>query len=334
MYFLYNYRTDDGRPVYRDALHTYYESFGGGRALDPIPHFEEVVLKGSRLSPVATIDELNPIWKRWILEIRDRETGASDAGAELLRFAGAAIERGEKEAALEFYDEAREHVGNDPELLFSIATLLEELKQKARAAATYREFRRELELRGLHEDDRYAKTAKKIARLDPLHSRYQRIKARLTETGLALAKTYETRELPTMALEIARRMSASFSIPEALDYYIELARRLSGLSLARWRVAYNEHDLSGWSGDRDTYVAYGARIRAGVEDRGEGDGLFTSQLTCDVTFEADYSLEAEMRVSTKPDGGFAGSLLGLCFGMKGDQNFHAVVLHPKGFLEL
>ena len=75
VYFLYNYRGDDGRTIYRDALHDYYKSFKRGRPKDPGAHFEEIVLAGAPLSPVKTLEELNPIWQKWILRLRDRETG-------------------------------------------------------------------------------------------------------------------------------------------------------------------------------------------------------------------------------------------------------------------
>ena len=41
-----------------------------------------------------------------------------------------------------------------------------------------------------------------------------------------------------------------------------------------------------------------------------------------------------MQVLDKPGGGFAGDLLVLCFGRKGDSTYHAVLLHPKGFLDI
>lgn len=333
VYFLYNYRLDDGRTVYRDALHAYYTSFKRGQAKDPGAHFEEIVLRGSKLSKVQTLAELDPVWRDWILQLRQRETGQLEIGDELLRFAKAALGRGEKEMALEFFEEARERRPDDAEVLWPLASLLETLpKKKAQAAARYREFRRALEVQGKTSDPRHAEAATKISRLDPLVTRYRTLKQKLAEQGLALAKGYETRQLPTMALEIARRMTASFSMQAAMDYYIELAKR-TGKSLARWRVAYDERSLKGWSGGDDgAFSAYGKLLRAQVKR--EGDRMSTRELTADVTFDADFSLSAEMQVLEKAGGGFAGELMGLCFGRKGDSTYHAVLLHPKGFLDI
>ncbi|HLQ37102.1 MAG TPA: hypothetical protein VK348_04845 [Planctomycetota bacterium] len=331
VYFLYNYRSTDGRPVWRDALHQYYVSFKRGQPKDPIAHFETTVLKAP-LSPARTIDELDALWKDWILQLRDQETGKAEVGNALLRWADAALLRKDKPAALEFLDEAREHRPDDVELLWRLATLLEDLKQRPQASARYREFRRATELLGKTADPRYAEAGKKINLLDPLMLSYRALKQRLGEQGLVLARGYEERQLPTMALEIARRMSASFSIPDALEYYIALATR-TNKSLARWRVAYNERNLQGWSETEDkTWQAYGKLLRAHVAAAGET--MVTRELTCDVTFDADFSLAAEMHVEADTEGGFKGQLLGLCFGRKGTDNYHAVLLHPKGFMDI
>ncbi|MDO8348825.1 MAG: hypothetical protein Q7T30_01215, partial [Planctomycetota bacterium] len=333
VYFLYNYRAVDGRLVWRDALHSYYLSFKRGQPKDPAAHFEEVVLRGSKLSPVATLAELDPIWRDWILRLRDRETGALDVGDELLQFAKNALARGEKDVALEFLDEARERRPGDAEVLWQLAGVLEAVKKKGLASARYREFRRALEVAGKTGDARHGEAGKKIEALDPLVSRYRALKKKLAEQGLLLAQGYEQRQLPTMALEIARRMTASYSIPEAMDYYTALAGR-TGKSLARWRVAYDERSLAGWSGGGDGgFSAYGKLLRARVER--DGERMVTRELVCDVTFDGDFSLSAELQVPAKADGeGWAGDLVGLCFGRKADANFHAVLLHPKGFLDV
>jgi tetratricopeptide (TPR) repeat protein len=334
VYFLYNYRAPDGRTVYRDALHAFYTSFKRGAARDPVGNFEAIVLAGSPLSPVKTLAELDPIWKEWILRLRDIETGKVDPGDELIQWAKAALARGEKDLAIEFLEEARERAPSDFEVLWQLASVLEkEKKRGGEAAARFREFRRALEAKGKADDPRHAEAEKKINNLDPLVQRYRKMKQTLAEKGLLLARSYETRELPTMALEIARRMTASYSVPEAMAYYAELAAR-TGKSLARWRVAYDERSLSGWSGGEESFQAYGKVLRAAVKR--EGDRMVTRELTADVTFDADFSLSAEIQIpddENKP-GQWKGDLAGLCFGRKGDQRYHAVLLHPKGYLDI
>lgn len=329
VYFLYNYRDEEGRPIWRDALHEYYLSGARGRP-DPAAHFESIVLAVPD-SPVRTIDELDPIWRAWMLELRDIQQGKKKAKKSNLDHGDAALARGDTDMATEFFEEAYQHYREDPEVLWKLAAVLEEQKDEDRALALYGEFAREMELRGLVDDPRYSTALEKIEELDPLFRRATRLKENLEASGLELAQSYHERGMPLMALEVARRMSADFSMPSALDFYERVARE-TGRSLARWRLAYNEFDLTGWSGG-EGYQPYGKEIRAHIQDdptveRPEGD-IFTQELAYDTAFEADYSLEAEMRFE-----GVDRSMLGLCFGRKDSDNLHAVILHQSGSLDI
>lgn len=333
VYFLYNYRDDEGTTVYRQALHDYALSFRRGRPKDAIAHFEEIVL-APKTSKIKTLDALTPVWRDWILELRDRATGKSQAGDELLQFAEAALARKEREPALAFLEEAFVNRPNDVDLLLRICQLRDSLGQESRAAAGYREFKRALELLGETDSKRYKDAAGRLQSLDPVLRSYAKIKEKLAEQGLALAKRYEAAGLPTMALLVAHRMSGDFSVPEALAYYSELAQR-TGKTLARWRVAYDEHSLSGWAAG-EGYEAYGDTIRTHIPpDDSAGAGQFlTKQLIADTTFDGDFSLEAEMRTESDGNEGYRGTFMGLCFGVKDSANFHAVILHPKGFIDI
>ncbi|MCC6783377.1 MAG: hypothetical protein IT457_11095 [Planctomycetes bacterium] len=331
VYLLWNWRDQDGRPVWRDASHAYAESFKRGQPKDPALHFEEMVLSAPG-SPVTSIDAMDEVWKTFILELRDRATGKLDDRKRFLDWAARAVERGDKAGALELLEDALEDRGADPELLERTARLLEELELKARAAATWRELRATLQAEGKGESPLVKEASERILRLDPLALKRINITKKFADDGLALAQRYEAAGLPMMGLEILRRVGARFSVPAVLDAYTALAER-TGKSLARWRLAYDERTLEGWSGDSDSYQAYGARIRANVA--GESDGvLVTKLLICDVAFDADYSLEAELRVPIDERGEAQGRLAGLCFGRKGDQDYSAALLHPKGYLDL
>ncbi len=332
VYFLYNFRDPEtGKPVFRDALHEYYLSSAAGRG-DPIAHFESVVLskQNAPLSPVRDIDALSELWHQWILDLRDEQLGKRVAGKSALQFGDTAREKGDLGLAVEFYEDAYTHLSEDPEVIWKLAQALEEQKSLDRALALYLQFVREMEMRGQQMDPRMETAREKLVKLDPLSRRHDGLKQGLKDRGLALAQSYFDRGLPTMALEIARRMSADFSLSDTLDFYTRVARR-TGISLARWKVAYNEFDLTGWSGG-DGYRAYGKMIEADVvpdPSIATVEGSFqTQELAADVTFDADFSLEAEMRF------GKEATLMGLCFGRKDSLNFHAVVLHPKGYLDI
>ncbi|MCX8230042.1 MAG: DUF1080 domain-containing protein [Planctomycetota bacterium] len=332
VYFLYNYRTDDGQLVYRDALHRYYLSGAASKGKDGrAPWFEEIVLRGAPLSPVQSIDDLSEIWKTWTLELRDIELGRAAPRKSQLDFAKLALARKDIEGAWEFFEEALLHEPADPDVLWNFACFLEEQKKLDRAAALYRSFTREVSLRGFSDGDTRFETAEeKMVSLDPLHRRHAKLKRNFLEEGLLLAQSYRERALPLMALEIARKMSAQYSMPEAIDFYTTVSIE-SGKSLAQWKVAYNEYNLEGWAGSED-YRAYGKMIEAAILTDATIDtpeGTFqTKELACEVTFNADFTLEAEMKFGPNP------SLMGLCFGRKGPNTTHAVVLHPAGFLDI
>lgn len=331
VYFLYNWRDPvTGRAVLRDPLHAYYQSRAGSVPPDKsAEHFEEIVLAGKD-APAQTIDELNEIWKNWILAMRDAQLGKGEGVLGPMAYGDAAWKRGDKQLATELYEEAWFTTPDDPEILWRLAEGLHALDQNDRAAALYRSFAQEMSLRGLVDDPRFATAVELMEKLDPLHQKHEKLKARLGVEGLALAKSYRERGMPMMAMEIARRMSASWSMPEAMELYAEVATA-TGKSLARWKIAYNEYDLEGWS-TNPAYRAYGKMIEADVQfdetiskDRA---ALQTQELTYDSAFEGDFSLEAQMRW------GKEGTLMGLCFGRKDNDNTHAVVLHRKGFIDV
>ncbi len=331
VYFLYNWRDPaTGRAVLRDPLHAYYQSRAGDLPANKrAEHFAEIVLSGKDV-PARTVDELNAVWKDWILALRDSQIGKGEGVLGPVAYGDAAWKRGDKELAAELYEEAWFTTPDDPTVLWKLAEALHELKQLDRAAALYRAFAREMGLRGQDSDPRFAEAVALMEKLDPLHRRHDQLKQRLGESGMALAHSYRERKMPRMAMEIARRMSASWSMPEAMTFYADVARE-SGVSLARWKIAYNEYDLEGWSSNK-AYRAYGKVIEADVtfdetisQDRAQ---LQTQELAYDAAFEGDFSLEADMRF------GKEGTVMGLCFGRKDADNTHAVIIHKKGFLDL
>jgi len=332
VFFLYNYRNDDGKLVYRESLREYYYSGAGSKGFgDRVNHFEEFVIDQAPLSPVKDIDALSEIWKDWMLELRDIQLGKRAARKSNFEHGSAALARGELTEAVEFLEEAYTHQPEDPEVLWILAGALETQKEYDRASGLYLQFTRELEMRGMSDDERYELGKEKLRKLDPLFRRHAALKVKMLDKGLELAKSYRQRQMPLMALEIARRMSAQFSLPEALDFYIAVAEE-TGKSLARWKVAYNELDLSGWSGS-DAYSAYGAMIEAKLVDdeaagRAPGE-FFTADLTYDQVFSGDYSLEAEIRMNPEKS-----TVAGLTFGRKDANTTHAVILHPTGFLDI
>jgi hypothetical protein len=119
-----------------------------------------------------------------------------------------------------------------------------------------------------------------------------------------------------------------------MAFYTKIAVE-TGISLARWKVAYNEMSLKGWrpQGEKKPYRAYGKMIEALiVNDEAiemTGGDLQTQALIYDTSISSDFSLEAEIQFSNSDPG-----MLGLCFGYKDSKNTQVVMLHCKGSLEV
>ncbi|MDP6849884.1 MAG: DUF1080 domain-containing protein, partial [Planctomycetota bacterium] len=331
VYFLYNFRNPEtGETIYRKALHEYYLSGAAGRA-NPVEHFEEVVLKGAPQSPVDNIDDLNAVWSKWILELQDIQLGKKPSGKTKLEYGELALDRGDTQLALEFFEEAYLHDSENPEVIWKLATLLEDLKLLDRALALYLEFARECELRGLTDsNEQYPAALGKVLELDPLHRKHKKLQEDIQKRGMTLAHSYFDRGYPLMALEISKRLASSFGSSEARVFYSDVAKS-TGLTLQNWKLIYNEHNLDGWAGS-DSYRAYGSQIESRIDTKDGGDlserEFRTQELICDVTFDADFSLEAELQF------GDPSKLAGLCFGRKDKNNGHAVLLHPSGYLDI
>lgn len=335
VYFLYNYRDPaTGRAVLRKPLHEYYMSGAAHKGLSQrVEHFEQFVLSASD-APCATVDELNTIMHDWLLSLRDQTIGKESPEDGLLAFADMALERGETDLALELLEEALIFAPDDIEALWEMAKLLHELELDDRAAAMYGRFVNELSLRGETDDSRIEKARLAITQLDPLFKKHKLLQGKLEEKGLELAHKYYDLKMFRMAMEITRRMSASWSMPGAMAFYTQIAKE-TGISLSRWKVAYNEMDLDGWqaAGSKSAYRAYGKMIEATVVNDPTivtvGGDLQTQALIYDTSFNSDFSLETEFIFNARSPG-----MLGLCFGFKDSKNTQVLVMHRKGSLEI
>lgn len=335
VYFLYNYRDPEtGRAVLRGPLHDYYLSGAASKGLSQrIEHFEEFVLSGPN-APVTTVDELNEIMKEWLLRLRDQAIGKESPEDDLLAFADKALERGESDLALELLEEAILYAPDNIEAQWELAQLLLELELEDRAAAMYAKFANEVALRGIDDDPRLEKALLMMQELDPMFKKHKKLQLELEEQGLELAHKYYDQKMYRMAMEITRRMSASWSMPDAMAFYTKIAVE-TGISLARWKVAYNEMSLNGWrsQGEKKYYRAYGKMIEAAIVNDETiamtGGDLQTQALIYDTSISSDFSLEAEIKFSNLDPG-----MLGLCFGYKDSKNTQVVMLHRKGSLEV
>ncbi|MFT5464296.1 MAG: tetratricopeptide (TPR) repeat protein [Planctomycetota bacterium] len=342
VYFLYNYQDPwDGRFVYRSNFQTFINASGGRMGDGAVRNFEEVVLlnpaeptKGVERPDDApevelptTVAELDEVWKTYIIRLRDEQSGRMEIDRPYLRWGEFAVMRGDFLDAKEHFEKGLIAHPRDPELHERFAELLAgELEDTDRATKLY--LRTLALLEGIEEPDekRITKLERLINRLDGRQRTLAKVREEIEEAATLLVADYQASEHHMMAMDLAWRLGNDLQMPALFDEFEESVR-ISGKSLAMWRLAYNEEDLKGWSNinTEDTaFVADGLVLQGSYGERSAGD--FTYRLmTLDKITSGDFSVEVEIQAERR-DVSFAG----VVFGRKSSSDFHAFTLFPPG----
>jgi tetratricopeptide (TPR) repeat protein len=341
VYFLYNHQDPaDGRFVYRRAFREFVDKSGGRSGEGAVENFEQVVLahpepptKGVDFSNVddpvrlaGSIDELNEVWKDYVLKLRDEQSGRAAPDRPYLDWARHALARKDLEVAREHFEKGLVAEPDHVELLLDFARFLRDRGRNADRAA-------KLALRALQileqpdaagkVDEAIVKEADKLlSALDPRRTTLDRILEQLEGSVRSIAERYLAAARPTMAMEVSQRFATELGMPSLFEVF-EAAAKQSGRTLSLWQLAYNENNLDGWmDAGNDAFHASGAEIVSSFGDVKEGryDYQF---LLYDTVTSGDYSFEAELLA----DSG-ALSFAGLVFGKKAASTFHALVHYP------
>jgi len=346
VYFLHNFQDPaDGRFVYRKAFREYVDRSGGLSGTTAIGVFEEVVLGRpqevtrevrSRLSLPRTIDELNELWKDWLTDLRDEQTGKRKPSRPWKQWAEYAMTRLDIAEAQEHFEKGLEESPEDVELLVAFGEyLVNWSRNEDRAVKLFRSAERALAKggdpegsKGLGSDvDRW------LRKLDPQRAKLEKVREGLIADAKMLPRRYLDERLERMAMDVAWRLGREMQIEELFDLYAT-AIETEGESLALWQLAYNEENLDGWAdAGQSLFTPEGPYLDSsfGTYQRGKFEYRF---LTLDAVTSGDFSMEAEVQ-------GIGGEVAfsGLVFGKKSSSDFHALVLFPphgqkKGYADL
>ncbi|MBL8842160.1 MAG: hypothetical protein JNL90_11610 [Planctomycetes bacterium] len=345
VFFLWNYQDPvDGRFVYRAAFREFIDKSGGRSGEGAVENFEKVVLqkpqpptKGVDFAAAdeaielpRTVAELDEVWKRWILELRDQQTGKSDPERPWRDWARHAITRKEWESAKEHFEKGIVDAPDDAELHVDFARFLQSREKGGKAAGRSTDRAAKLALRALQllearepVDAAQVKAVDALlATLDPKRRTLDRLLAQLEASAAGLAERYLAADRPRMAMEISWRLGTELGFPRLFDLF-ERAARSSGKSLALWKLAYNEQDFDGWiDAGNDAFHASGTEITSQFGDLAAGK--FDYQfLIADTVTSGDFSLEAELLAENN-----VLSFAGLVFGKKASSTFHTLVYYP------
>lgn len=334
VFFLYNYQDPaDGRFIYRSAFREFINASGGRTGEGAIENFEEVVLKNpqrptkglpstERLKLPKSVDELNEVWKEWLIALADEQAGRSQVERPYLEWARYAIERKELDIATEHFEKGVVQSPFDVDLLVEFAEhLADRQKNEDRASKLVLEALRVVESSGRVDEKRLKELERLLSRLDPKRSTLARIHEEIAKATGEIVDGYLDAHLPMMAMEVSWRLGTDLGVAGMFERF-EKAARESERSIALWQLAYNEENLEGWSAvGNDVWVPYGGELLSRLGDY-EVDYRFNF-LTCDRVTSGDFSMELEVLADRE-----AVNFCGLVFGRKSDTTFHALILHP------
>jgi len=343
VYFLYNYQDPvDGRFVYRKAFQEFVNSSGGRVGKSAIENFEKIVVRNparptpgvdfsqspERIRLPRDTDDLNEVWKEYILDLRDIQTGRKEVRPPYHDWARYALTRKEHEIAKEHFEKGILQEPRNIDMLSEFAALLaDRFGNRDRAAKLALQAIQVLEMEDEPDQKRIDELERSLVKWDPKRRDANRIREDLRRETVELAEGYYDAELYLMAMDVSLRFAGEFRFTELFDTFEKSARK-SQKSLALWKLAYNEVDLSGWnSAGNDVFQPYGNVLRSSFGEPEEGKYDFRF-LTMETVTSGDFSMEAELFTEYGKN-----TFAGLVFGFKDINAFHALFFMPGGTAE-
>ncbi len=337
VYFLYNYQDPvDGRYVYRDAFSEFINASGGKTGDTAVATFEEVVLANPKpamsfverpedaaeVTLPQTVDEVDAVWKDWILALRDEGSGKLVVDKPYGQWGRYAEQNGDLIVAKEHYEKGLVADRTNIELLLEFADLLEEhFENSDRAAKLALEALYQLEQEP-ERDEKLIRTVERLlSKLDPKHKTLARIQDELAASTRNAVERYKAAGLDMMVMDVSWRAGSDLKLDDMLGYYEEAVRR-SGRSLAIWELAYNEQNLDGWVTGVPSFKADSVTL-AGEFGEFDEEVFDFQSLTMDRVTAGDFSIEAEV-LANRGEVNFCGFV----FGHKGSNTFHGMLLFP------
>ncbi len=339
VYFLYNYQDPvDGRFVYRKSFGDFINASGGREGEGAVENFEKVVLanpmppiKGFE-RPKESVDvelpktaaELDLVWKKWTLELRDEQQGKLERVRPYLQWGRAAILAADLDAAQEHFEKGLMAAPTDPQIRLEFAALLaEKLKNPDRAANLVEAALALLEAAKSPDKKAIAAAERALEKYDPKRDTVDSLQKDMAVAARALVERYFAAERPLMVMDVSWRLGTDLGVSDLFAFY-ERAARASGKSLRIWDLAYNEKDLTGWSanGAGSPFAPDGTFLDAKFQTF-DPEVFDYQALTLDRTSSGDFSMEADIQAERGKV-----TFAGFVFGRKDASSFHALFFFP------
>jgi len=332
VYFLYNFQDPaDGRFVYRQAFREFVNASGGRVGKGAVKNFEEVVLanplpptKGvtTSIDLPETVEELDAVWKDWILALRDVQNGRREDETPYHQWAVFAIARGDLDDAAELFEKGLQATPDDVDLIVDFGEFLAERENEDRATKLFLEAARRLEAQDPVDEKRLDEVEGLLREADKSQKSLDEIHDELVAVATNLVQGYLAEGLDLMAMDVSWRMGNDFDIPSLFEYF-EQATRRSEKSLGIWKLAYNEENFDGWSASADeVFRSRGGEIHSTFEEYDPENFEYRFLTLDEITF-GDFSMEAEIQA----DSGQI-NFGGIVFGRKSTTDFHGLLYFP------
>ncbi len=340
-YYLYNAEDDTGRLLYRSLMREYFQEYDSP---DHLARFESFFVTRAAVEGVDSLEEFERRFVAFVERLEAEDRGLVDAARAMEERGDLQAAREDWERAVEFYDRALKRDPDHPGVLWKLARALEEDDRPDRAAGALRQWLAVALLEGeaAAAEGRVAEAEARLRRLDKTARRLAAVRSRFHGESVELAGRYRELGFSRTALRVLR--GPATAVPpsaeaRALFFAIEDA---TGLTLASWKLLFNERDLTGFYGGgegsfsvRDGVIL--ARVDADEAGGGapatgpvetDGDVFVFRRLFIDHEPAGDWSVETQVAM------GADSRMAGVCFGKKADGLFHGVALLPGGHLDL
>ncbi|QDV07605.1 Tetratricopeptide repeat protein [Planctomycetes bacterium Poly30] len=339
VFFCYNFQhPTDGRFVYRDAFLDFINKSGGKTGKTAIKTFEETVLanpkapyKGLDGEPLSVssafqlpknVAELDPVWKKYILELWDERSGKAETARPLAEWARLAAANGDFEIAKEHFEKAVANRPEDAQLAIDFARLLhEEFSATDRAAKVVDDALTMLDAQEVPDETLIGAAERLLAELDPKRRTLTRAREELAEASRAIIASYREAGRPAMIQDLSWRFAAEFGLNDLFEDYAD-AVVARGEDLTLWDLAYNEQNLDGWTASSPIFQPASTvlEVKNGPFDPNDFDFKY---LTYDRVTGGDISMVADVQAEPGKS-----AYLGFLFGVKGNDAFHAALYYP------
>ncbi len=336
VYFLYNYQHPvDGRYLYRPAFREFINKSGGRMGEGAVKNFEDVVLAnpttptpGVVFPPDAfklprTTLELDPVWKAWVLALRDEQSGRLEVERPWLEWARYALRRKEWDIAAEHFEKGHAAAANDVALLVEFGDFLAGTRgEPDRATKLFVRAAALVDNAEPRDTKLLAKIENKLAAADPNRKSLDKVHTAIHASARSLVERYLAEGLDLMAMDLALGFGTALNAPGMRELYTAAIER-SGKTLSLWTLAYNERDLAGWTAAGEQGWTPNREVLGAQLGEYQADAYDYRFLTLDAVTSGDFSMEAEI-MAVSGEAAFAG----LVFGRKSVDSFHAYLLFP------